>query len=306
MTRIHDKRYFYKYTSIETAKKILANKTLRYSSPLLFNDPFDHQIDLVVDFNGEMFIESLLKEIFEIGKNNKPVKYLDNKEWGEKLKLMISQFKHLNQDQIDLATKNLKRDLKGADRDLKSYVGAVSEAIRYDITSTRVLCVSEIKDSILMWSHYAQNHTGVVFKLLCLDEINNTLLAAKKVNYVNEPPCYASLSDFVQYVTGQTDNIVPIETLVDKIIYTKYKDWSYEKEWRAILADYDRSGAFFTDFHEETKVIDAIYLGCNISEKNMMDIVNIVGKDSNWKHVEIYKAEKAKDSFVIDFNKITL
>jgi len=36
---IHDRRFFYKYVTAETALTILQNQTLKYSSPVLFNDP---------------------------------------------------------------------------------------------------------------------------------------------------------------------------------------------------------------------------------------------------------------------------
>jgi len=39
--RLHDRRSFFKYTSAATAKLVLNNRTLRWSSPSLFNDPFD-------------------------------------------------------------------------------------------------------------------------------------------------------------------------------------------------------------------------------------------------------------------------
>ena len=39
--RRHDRQYFYKYVSAKTAQAILTTRTLRWSSPILFNDPFD-------------------------------------------------------------------------------------------------------------------------------------------------------------------------------------------------------------------------------------------------------------------------
>ncbi len=39
--RKHNRDSFYKYVSSNTAKKIRVNQTLRWSSPVEFNDPFD-------------------------------------------------------------------------------------------------------------------------------------------------------------------------------------------------------------------------------------------------------------------------
>ena len=41
VTRIHDREYFYKYMSASTAEVVLGNRTLRWSAPTEFNDPFD-------------------------------------------------------------------------------------------------------------------------------------------------------------------------------------------------------------------------------------------------------------------------
>ncbi|MDZ4857099.1 MAG: hypothetical protein SGJ26_19965, partial [Nitrospirota bacterium] len=57
----HAKERFFKYTSASTALKILESSAVRYSSPLLFNDPFDVQSGLHFEFE----IESLPEKIFQ-------------------------------------------------------------------------------------------------------------------------------------------------------------------------------------------------------------------------------------------------
>ena len=59
----HDKKYFFKYTSAKTAKLILQNKTLKYSSPILFNDPFDVQTEILFNFKIDDLTELILDEI---------------------------------------------------------------------------------------------------------------------------------------------------------------------------------------------------------------------------------------------------
>jgi hypothetical protein len=43
-------RRFYKYVTGEVARTVLATRQLRWSSPLLFNDPFDVRINLELPF----------------------------------------------------------------------------------------------------------------------------------------------------------------------------------------------------------------------------------------------------------------
>jgi hypothetical protein len=39
--RLHERQSFFKYMSAATARIVLTNRTIRWSSPVLFNDPFD-------------------------------------------------------------------------------------------------------------------------------------------------------------------------------------------------------------------------------------------------------------------------
>ena len=57
----HNRRSFFKYTSAETAIKILESSSVLYSSPIRFNDPFDVQAGLHFDFD----INSLPDKIFD-------------------------------------------------------------------------------------------------------------------------------------------------------------------------------------------------------------------------------------------------
>ena len=49
--RLHDRQYFYKYVTAKVAKIVLATRKLRWSSPLLFNDPFDVTQELRLNFD---------------------------------------------------------------------------------------------------------------------------------------------------------------------------------------------------------------------------------------------------------------
>jgi hypothetical protein len=61
--RKHDRDHFFKYTSATTAVKILESSAVRYSSPILFNDPFDVQSGLHFDFDIDLLPDKLLDRI---------------------------------------------------------------------------------------------------------------------------------------------------------------------------------------------------------------------------------------------------
>lgn len=63
---IHDREYFYKYIPAETALKILQTRTLKYSSPAIFNDPFDTQTRMDFGFEVPKLIEAFSKEQYKM------------------------------------------------------------------------------------------------------------------------------------------------------------------------------------------------------------------------------------------------
>jgi hypothetical protein len=60
--------------------------------------------------------------------------------------------------------------------------------IRAVLADTTVFCLSETHDNLLMWSHYAQNHTGVVIKSLALAKVDAPTIVAQPVRYSRQVP----------------------------------------------------------------------------------------------------------------------
>lgn len=61
----HNRTHFYKYAGSHTAKLILSNRRLRWSSPSLFNDPFDVRFDLHVDFDKKIAKQRALEMLWD-------------------------------------------------------------------------------------------------------------------------------------------------------------------------------------------------------------------------------------------------
>ena len=87
-----------------------------------------------------------------------------------------------------------------------------------------VLCLSEVRDSILMWGHYAENHRGFVvgfdskhpfFSLRRTEQDEFGIL--RQVDYQRKRPI-VTLSD----------------TSSPAWFQTKSEQWAYEKEWRIV------------------------------------------------------------------------
>ncbi len=79
-----------------------------------------------------------------------------------------------------------------------------------------VLCLSENWDINVMWAIYGSNHRGVVFGIR-----SDYLTSVKKVKY-----------------TQKTESLVPPKSEIEyaqNLVFTKTKDWSWQKEWRSII-----------------------------------------------------------------------
>jgi hypothetical protein len=70
--RKHDRKYFYKYTTARAAKTILVNKTVRCSSPLLFNDPCDVQRKLALGCDERELGAAVAKEVSRLVETGAP------------------------------------------------------------------------------------------------------------------------------------------------------------------------------------------------------------------------------------------
>jgi hypothetical protein len=57
----HGKDAFFKYYTANSAKCTLKDTSLKWSTPLLFNDPFDNQFDLDYEDTSALLVDSELK-----------------------------------------------------------------------------------------------------------------------------------------------------------------------------------------------------------------------------------------------------
>lgn len=292
-------RSFYKYASPEAAIAILKNKTVRYSSPLTFNDPFDVQAGLHFDFNLEDLLEKFVDHIGRfastpnvqpvdkdhpigqialMARKNFPTHGFDKKAW---LKLMEYNF---NEDLIPI--------IRRTQSDFQNYWKDM-------LPTVRVFCVSENRDNLLMWAHYAKDHTGVVFEFLSLPEHGNALSVAQQVQYVDSPPPFFNEQEWL-------DDFITTKPFDDKALHRRYvlhksRDWSYEKEWRVWYPD-----SQFEGHHDYLEVSEnefpAIFIGCRAEEKITDDIIAMTRK--GFPNTRIFKANRRSDSYTLEYVEI--
>ncbi|KTT49722.1 hypothetical protein SB11R_10345 [Pseudomonas oryzihabitans] len=142
-----------------------------------------------------------------------------------------------------------------------------------------VFCLSETPNEILMWSHYADYHKGFCIEYR-LDETSPLKGMVKPVRYTD---VYPSLS-LKNLPSGAEENFIDI------CVYTKAKQWSYEREWRAIMPVGEKLyrtpapisaiifGARMTDVHKEA-VYEILHLTKDIEFKQAVLLEDFFGLD---------------------------
>ncbi len=280
---------FFKYHCIKTAKIILNDGTRRWASPSEFNDPFDNDvpiylsgdIKLLAQNQLERFLAYLSSEYPIIGCNENPI--LAKYEWmRQNFKGDISkEIKHkLLKDHIEQIPEMRRKFNNDLDN------------IRRKPDDTALFCVSEINDNILMWSHYADNHTGVVIEFKCVDESPLTL--AKPINYSKNFPVLEEVPIGGDLLTKK---------YLDMRWYTKSMCWAYEKEWRIASTHRDKSKTI-EDLPFNKKELKAIYLGCKMSLENKKDIVELV--KLKYPSMHVYEASKHSKKFALQFHRMNI
>lgn len=295
MPKTHDRDFFYKYTTFNTAKIILENLTVRYSSPLLFNDPFDMQMDLRSPFDEfedpwVLIDEELLNRAHQ-----------DPEPEGKPDKPVFQLIKHLRSANIvEIPRTGRVEDVGGVHESFNQMMNELRSKWNYFLPKMRVFCVSEIYDDLLMWAHYAGAHEGVVIKFKCLSELDNTLCIAQPVSYSETIPPLTTIKDMVDRACGLGS--FDTQAYFYKRAFIKSNHWGYEKEWRIVDFSLESQDELFTDHSIHREEIDTIYLGCRMDEPNRQTMWRLIYRF--FPHIKIFQASARKEKFQLTFEQV--
>ena len=259
-------------------QQVLYDGVLFLSPPDSFNDPYD--CDFVVD--SSFLNEPAAREICY--KSLLQMQTLSDEE---------KQEIHKNRQKI-INTRSLRDALETAlhaevSTDIEAMLmRMVNESLQKLKREFRVLCFSELNDSILMWSHYAHNHAG-----FCIEydfnrgDLKNLL---KPVQYSKNRHCIAG-------GFANKDSVTANAEIYNATLH-KSDVWEYEKEWRLV----DRPTQLSVILGERGKYvinlanyITGVYLGAKVSEVHKEQICNHF-KGTN---VKVYQMQMQTDSYTL-------
>ena len=286
---------FFKYMTAKVAKIVLINHTLRWNSPLLFDDPFDVLRNFKLGFDIEEITQPVVNEVIKLiyrrvtsGTHSTP---FIEKNWKRPQKLNSAQRDIILSSRLPKFTRHVIK--RNNDNSKKQWTKFIPEF--------RILCLSELSDNLCMWSLYSDSHKGAVIELKCIDEFD-CKWEAKPVTYQNSPPILATKQEYIKHVTGQNLLNVDQWSYYEPCVHTKTTDWAYQKEWRIVSFSSPGELGHYSDYSFRPREVRSVYLGCEISDKDANDIISLLKYNLN--HVKVYQSKKIEHKRKLSFDRI--
>lgn len=292
-------RKFFKYSSPETALAVLQNKTFRYNSPLNFNDPFDLQSGLHFNFDINSLYLKVLDRLEQLITTTEAPLFDENDPGGKIILLARKNF-----SAKDFPRKRweqlFKEPIYQLVLNMIDFQKNYQEGWRDMLPRFRIFCVSEERDNLLMWAHYAKDHKGVVFELRSLPEQDNPLSVAKPVIYVDKPPSLFTDSEWVEHILfGKRPND---SDLYNHYVQIKSNHWSYEREWRVAYPLAEKTDSSYSDCPINPSELSCIYIGCRAETDFTTEIIKLTRQ--SFPAVRIFQAYKDVSSYALCYKEI--
>lgn len=297
--RSHDRQFFYKYVTAKVAKIALTTRTLRLSSPILFNDPFDVTQELRLNFDEAKLNAVLTDRMASLMEDGDP----SNSVKHPVIAVLLQAARR--------ATPEVRRTMANQLRQTVSLgiptpgqieaFAALKDMWKEIVPTFRVLCLSELNDVTSMWQHYSDGYKGVVLEFSAVDELDSAFLLARPVKYQDTPPAIADPKEWISCLLEQGG--ASHDKLFTEYLYVKTNAWSYEKEWRVVSGARPGESGMFGDYGFHPHELTGIYFGPKCSAEDRSDLLALLGH--GLEHVRAYEAFLDSQQARIAFRPIT-
>jgi hypothetical protein len=267
-TRLHERMRFFKYMPAGTARKVLTSRTLRWSSPIAFNDPFDTPRELAHGVSPLELSRAVgLRMAAWITSPR-----VDTSSLGPKARLIVN-----------LARQAIPAEARGeiistltSGTELETPLSSLDELRdlwRTFVPNFRMLCLTEDPSSASMWTHYADGLSGAVLELKCIDELDSPWLAARPVSYLTRADEMFSAGELAEIIL--MPHRQACEAILNLATFRKSPEWSNEREWRVVSSKRPTDVGDYSDYSFDAAEVSAVYLGPRISSEDRADLVGL-------------------------------
>lgn len=287
-------RNFYKYTSSATAAIVLKTGRLRYSDPKILNDPYDSQFELSLGIDLKQFKKQFMSRWLKI--INSKETHLSSTP--SQFALLTDKFRKMRH-RIPKTDSEIAESLLGA---LESRVALLEQLmptflneLKTVYEDAKIFCVSEVPNQTAMWTHYADQHKGVVLQLSTVSALDNPLMIAGQVKYVDAIPSLFAVDEFIDLtMTGKN---LDTERAFRMRYFTKGTSYSFEREWRVVIPG-EKPGALFSDVAFHPLELSAVIFGISVPEAERQKLTEIL--EALYPHAAVLQARRSTTSFDVE------
>lgn len=171
-------------------------------------------------------------------------------------------------DEIDKREKSImKNRIDQNDKILKSASRKRKSEIRKLFNSFGVYSLSQVNNSVAMWTHYADTHKGFCLEFECQKGDH-----LQRVDYLDNNKSFENY-DYSAILNKIFDNTSQNQTKSNKhagddlffrVLKTKASEWQYEKEWRFMFGEEWAGKEYACD--DKIKLTGIIF-GCRICDE---------------------------------------
>ena len=245
---------------------LVRDSNIYFSSPAAFNDPFEFPIARinVPESIRQECINSLFNMFID---RNISLHFLDKYKPFSSLNMFLKliNLKYNNDD-----SEIIKCESEGI---IKDYINA----------TIGLFSLSGNYKNILMWSHYAAEHSG-----LCVGFETERLL--------NINADYIGPVQYQEQLPKVESSPFEMDTFIVNAAFHKAKDWHYEQEFRILKMEAKQRLV-----HIDMKAIHSIFIGCRAYWK-ANHLVEL--RKSLLPYTKFYRAIPSNTHFGMDFNEL--
>jgi hypothetical protein len=271
----------FRYYKAEHALLVLNDLEIRTSIPNTLNDPFE----LSPNIDASQFTQKKCETFLRADHNIDMWYEREGRKFGFTSKKAYKR--HYRKDIPRRAAELLPKVPENVETVRKNFADDFSRR-------WRLVCASHVSDSILMWSHYAANHTGIVI------EFDTDEQPFSQLDHLTFPVHYsATKPDYVHY-----NKYPDFQKAMFAVAATKAADWNYEKEVRILVAA-GRPLRQNLYMPISPASVTAVLCGCRMPGIVKLK-VRAALKQQRLTHVRLMQATLDRSEYALTFNKETV
>lgn len=290
--------FLVKYCSASTGATILNTRTLRWSAPNLYGDPFELNHTSSLNFDPHILLQAACQTAIGM------VFSKDSPKGSSPLLNVIRRWRTEERFASPEEAEEVLRDLLSRMVDSRqTVIDKLMADWRQFSRSVRICSFSTKADNLSSWDRFADRHRGIAIRFACGDDTQ--LVDPQPVRYKKNRPEITNLKEQLGCIL-HNESFDAQDHFIDNLCLKPTIN-SDEQEWRL----FNKSGVdidsddqkWFDDKPFERAQISAIYLGACMSAIDKRSIYNIAKE--HYPKAKVFQSKIVSGKYEVEFERIT-